>query len=127
VEEITVKTKQPVKWFRCTCGCERLVKSVTENCNVYQPVLFRRIRPNSFRTRTGLGKVKRLPMRIENGFYVPHLEHYGYYCPDCWTYWGATFAEVRKNRKQYDQKKYDDAISTWHLLPELREEPPCTL
>jgi len=53
-------------------------------------------------------------MRFENGIYVPNLEHFGYYCPDCWTFWGATFAEVQKNRKQHNQKKYDDAISTWH-------------
>ena len=113
--------KQPVKWFRCACGCERMDKSRAANSDSYQPVLFRRITPLSFRKRTGLGAIYSLPMRVENGKYAPLMKHYGYYYPACWTFWGATFAEVRKNRKKHDQQKYDEALAMWHLLPELRD------
>lgn len=60
-------------------------------------------------------------MRFQEEYWVPHFKEHGYYCPACWTFWGATFAEVRKNRKKHDQQKYDDAVALWHLLPELRE------
>lgn len=103
------------KWFYCTCGCERLVKSRTTNCDSFQPVLFRRA------TRARLGEVRTLPRKAENGVHVPHMRHFGYYCPNCWTYWGTTLAEVRRNRRQRQRLKYDDAVASWHLLPELRD------
>jgi len=59
-------------------------------------------------------------MKFENGKSAPLFKHYGYYGPAYWTFWEATFAEVRKNRKNHGQQKYDEAVAMWHLLPELR-------
>ncbi len=100
-------SKQPVKWFRCACGCQRLVKSRSANSDSYQPVLFRL--PRWYRTRTELGKIYSKPIKFVNGVNDPLLKQHGYYCPACWTFWGATFAEVRKKVPRIAKKKITSA------------------